>query len=635
MQQHIKRYIWMIFGLTVLPFCFSAEAYENFDVAVYSRAYETRQMGDIDRLEQQWAEITKQVHIDKIYLETYRDAGNIVDDETLNIAKKFFADRGIKTAGGITLTVSERNRFETFCYSNPEHRQKVREIVEHTAKHFDEVILDDFFFTNCKCELCIKAKGKKSWTQYRLDLLDEAARELIVKPARSVNPNVKMVIKYPNWYEHFQGLGFNLETQPRIFDGLYTGTETRDPVRSHQHLQQYLGYLIFRYFENIKPGGNRGGWVDTGGMAYIDRYAEQLWLTLFAKAPEITLFDLRQIQRRIGESNRESWHDQHTSFDFNEMIKPIQLEDGTTVQPTMIARAAGYTFEKVDKFLGKLGNPIGLKCYKPYHSTGEDFLHNYLGMCGIAMDLVPEFPTDANIVFLAESAKFDTKIVEKMKAHLIDGKDVIITSGLLKALQGKGIEDIVELEYTDRKAIVRDFVIGWGGNVQAKSEIVIPQIMYLTNDSWEEITCSVSGIGYPILHSAGYANGTLYMMTIPENFGDLYNLPDELLTRYKELLNRDIYVRVEGPAHVSIFVYDNDTFIVESFLPEPVEVNIIVTRQVGNLRDLLTNEVLTASSDGAATGNRRMIMGRRGRGRSGTRFKVKIKPHSYRVFQCE
>ena len=623
--------IWS--GLVAISFCCSTRAFENFKVAVYSRAYETRQMGDPNWLEPRWNELTRQVHIDKIYLETYRDAGNIVEEQTLIAAKKFFADRGIETAGGITLTISERNRFETFCYSNPEHRQKVREIVEYTAKHFDEVILDDFFFTNCKCELCIKEKGDKSWTDFRLDLLSKAARELIVGPAKEVNPKVKMVIKYPNWYEHFQGLGFNLETEPKIFDGLYTGTETRDPVRSNQHLQQYLGYLIFRYFENIKPGGNGGGWVDTGGMAYIDRYAEQLWLTLFAKAPEITLFDFRQMQRGISSSDRRSWHDLQTSFNFDQMMAPIQLSDGTTVQPTTIARAAGHTFEKVDKFLAKLGNPIGVKSYKPYHSTGEDFLHNYLGMCGIAMDLVPEFPTDANIVFLAESAKFDKQIVEKIKRQLIDGKDVVITSGLLKALQGKGIEDIVGLEYTDRKALIRDFVLGRAGNQQAKSDILIPQIMYLTNDSWEEVTCSVSGIGYPIIHSAGYANGTLYVMTIPENFGDLYNLPDELLTRYKELLNRDLYVRFEGPAHVSIFVYDNDTFIVESFLPEPVDITIVVTKQAGGLRDLLTDEVLTAGSSSPAGGRR--MMGRAGGTRAGTRFDVQIMPHSYRVFCCQ
>ena len=60
-----------------------------------------------------------------------------------------------------------------------------------------------------------------------------------------------------------------------------------------QHLQPSLGYTIFRYFENIAPGRSGGGWVDPGGMTAADRYAEQLWITLFAKSPEQTLFDFR------------------------------------------------------------------------------------------------------------------------------------------------------------------------------------------------------------------------------------------------------------------------------------------------------------------------------------------------------
>ena len=107
-----------------------------------------------------------------------------------------------------------------------------------------------------------------------------------------------MVIKYPNWYEHFQGLGFDLERGPLLFDGVYTGTETRDRT-GDQHLQEYLGYSIFRYFENLRPGHNGGGWVDTYGGRYPDRYAEQIWLTLFARAPEITLFDFLQLERPI------------------------------------------------------------------------------------------------------------------------------------------------------------------------------------------------------------------------------------------------------------------------------------------------------------------------------------------------
>ena len=52
----------------------------------------------------------------------------------------------------------------------------------------------------------------------------------------------------------------------------------------------------------------------------------------------------------------------------------------------------------------------------------------------------------------------------------------MITSGLLRALQGKGIEDIAELTYTDRKALVTDFKAGWGGISKSSQEILIPQI---------------------------------------------------------------------------------------------------------------------------------------------------------------
>lgn len=609
-----------------------ARGYENFKVSVYCRAYETREMNDVKWIEPRWTELTRQVHVDKIYLETHRDL-IVVDEATLTAAKKFFAGRGVQTAGGITLTVNERNRFETFCYTNPEHRRKVQEIVEYTARHFDEVILDDFFFTSCKCDLCIRAKGDQSWTEYRLGLLAEAARDLIVGPAKAVNPKVKVVVKYPNWYEHFQGLGFNLETEPAIFDGLYTGTETRDPS-GNQHLQQYLGYLIFRYFDNLKPGHNGGGWVDTGGMMYMDRYAEQLWLTLFAKAPEITLFDIRQVLRPLPPSSNVAWRGQQTSFDFDEMIKPVKLADGTTVAPTTIARAAGYTFEKVDRVLGKLGNPIGVKSYKPYHSTGEDFLHTYLGMCGIPMDLVPQFPAGEKMILLTECAKFDPTIVAKIKGQLRDGKSVMITSGLLRALQGKGIEDIAELRYTDRKAVVKEFGGGFGPRMQAKAEMVIPQIQYLTNDAWEELSAMNETNGWPMLISAGYAKGTLYVLTIPESFTDLYNLPAGVLSRIKDTLTRELPVRVDGPGRVSLFVYDNGTFIVESFLDEPVDVGVTVTKQVTGLHDVLSDEVLAPARSGAGGPRLGGFGGRGPNAGPRTTFTVPLKPHSYRVFEC-
>ena len=210
----VDKFVIVVFLLCmVCNMTMQAKAYESFKVSIYVRAYEVDKMKDIHWLDSTWNVISQQLEVDKIYLETHRDL-LVVEDATLEQAKKFFHDRGIETAGGITYTINEANSFETFCYSNPEHRKMVQKIAEHTAKHFDEFILDDFFFTSCKSDIEIKAKGMQSWTDYRLKLMTEAGRDLVLKPAKKVNPQVKVIIKYPNWYDHFQGLGFNLEEGP-------------------------------------------------------------------------------------------------------------------------------------------------------------------------------------------------------------------------------------------------------------------------------------------------------------------------------------------------------------------------------------------------------------------------------------
>ncbi len=569
--------------------------YKNFDVAVYCRVYEVREMKDPAWLESRWDAISRNVKVDKIYLETHRDM-IVIEQATLDLAKKFFINKGLKVAGGITITVNERNQFETYCYTNPVHRQKLKEVIEFTARNFDEIILDDFFFTSCKCDSCIRAKGSKSWTEFRLGLMDEAGHSLVMGPAKAVNPRVTVTIKYPNWYEHFQHLGFNLETQPRYFDKIYTGTETRDAVYSNQHLQPYHGYSIVRYFDNLKPGANAGGWVDTGGMRYLDRYAEQLWLTLFAKAPEITLFDIRQV------------------------FQPIRKEDGSLVADSQVLRTAGYVFEQVDGFLGKLGKPMGIKTYRPFHSDGEDHLASYLGMIGIPMDIVSEFPVEAKTVLLTESARFDPATVTKIKAQLAAGKAVIITSGLLKALQNKGIEDIVELEYTGRTVSTREF-FGRGFSARSDTDILLPEIRFATNDAWEIISAFTSPsrtTGTPLLLEAKYSNSRLYVLTIPQATGDLYSLPAETLNAIRGVVAVDLPVRLEAPAQVSLFVYDNDKCIVESFRDSMTLVRLVAHKGIAQLRDLQTGMTL----QGQARGERIV-------------YEIPLRGGAYRVFSAE
>jgi hypothetical protein len=605
----------------------AADRYSSFSAAIYARAHEVRQMGDLDRLRTRFAVMEKQVRVSKIYLETHRDE-ILVDGETLEKAKRFFEERGIRTAGGITLTISERNRYQTFCYSDPDHRRRVQEIVELTARHFDEIILDDFFFTSCKSEAEIRARGDRSWTEYRLALLDEAARELILAPARRVNPKVRVVIKYPNWYEHFQGLGFDLETGPRIFDAIYTGTETRDAVRSDQHLQPYHGYQIVRYLDNLRPGHNAGGWVDIFGSRFADRYAEQLWVTLFAKAPEITLFDFGSIQMPVQKAQRAPWQGQGTSFDFDAMAAPFQKDDGSFAPELTWAGVAGWSLEKIDPIVGQLGRPVGVRSYKPYHSTGEDFLHSFMGMVGIPIELGPDFPDEAPLVLLTEAAAHDPEIVGKIERQVRAGKSVVITSGLLRALQGRGIERIVELKVLEQRALVEDFRTGFGDPVKSRKRILIPQLHYFTNDSWSLIDAVDGAMGWPLLHDADYAGGHLYVWTIPDNPADLYALPVPILDQIRRTVMQGLDVRMDGPSEVSLFAYDNGALVVESFRDEASEVSVVM-RGAKTLRDLETGEVLSGQTVPEGQGFFRSPDAGR------VVVEVQVKPHSYRAFKKE
>ncbi len=563
-----------------LRFCFSAlfllvscavasgAQYRNFRVAVYIPAGVVERMKDPQWLERTWETISQQLKVDKVYIETYRSR-RIVDEQLIELVKEFFVDRSVQIAGGIAHTSTAAAQFETFSYADPKEREYVRKISELTARHFDEIILDDFFFYMSKNDMDIAAKGNKSWTQYRLDAMDEVSRELILKPARAVNPKVRVIIKYPNWYEHFQGLGYDLDKQPKMFDGIYTGTETRDPVITDQHLQQYESYEISRYFENVAPARNFGGWVDTFSVLYVDRYVEQLWDTIFAKAPEMMLFNWDLLLQPVNPGARDAWKDLHTSFDYEQMLASFHAT--TAVPKPTMARVAGYALEQVDQFAGRLGKPVGIKSYKPYQSSGEDFLHDYLGMIGIPIDLYPTFPAEANTVLLTESATYDPEIVSKIKAQLGAGKNVVITSGLLRALQGKGIENIVELEYTDRKALVTEYSGAFGpGNrtplgTNANGAMLFPQIRFLTNDAWPLISGVANGNGFPILLMDRYSKGILFVWTIPENFSDLYAMPPQAVSAIKDCVVSDFPVQLDGPAKVSLFVYDNHTFISNRF----------------------------------------------------------------------
>lgn len=590
MKKMIKNVMMAaVTAMAVLPA--QAGKYQNFKVSTYIRAQDVARMADDKFLNQTWETVSSQVDLDKIYLETHRDAFT-VDEKTMTKVKKFFLSKGLEVGGGITYTRSEPSDFETYSYARPVERQQVRQIAEYTARLFDDFILDDFFFIDLKNDDEIAAKGTKSWTDYRLRLMADAGRELVLEPAKKVNPKVKVIIKYPNWYDHFHGLGFNLEEEPQYFDGIWTGTETRDPA-SAQHLQNYLSYNVVRYFDNIAPGKNGGGWVDAGGIQMsMDRYAEQLHLTMLSKTPEIILWNYMQLNDvKITPQMRAPWQDAGgNSFRYDEMVVPYQ-KDGKTITPTTMARFASVTLRQTDRLVGQLGKPVGLVSYKPYHSSGEDFLQNYLGMIGLPMDMHPTFLNDRQQILLTEQAAKDPQIVDKIKTQLKKGGDVIITTGLLKVIREQ-LSDVCELYCGDLKAIVSDF--GFAG--KSPREFIIPQVKYFTNDAWEVVSAGrplTGGVsGYPILLRDTYSKGMLFVLTIPDDFGNLYDYPAGALNVIRRAMSKDVGAYIEGPAKVAFFPYDNRTMVVENFNDETVSLRVVVNSKITNLRNILTGELL-------------------------------------------
>jgi hypothetical protein len=64
--------ITILLAASALLLSRSAYGYQHFKVAVYARAYEVREMADPAWLESHWDALSRQVHVDKIYLETHR-----------------------------------------------------------------------------------------------------------------------------------------------------------------------------------------------------------------------------------------------------------------------------------------------------------------------------------------------------------------------------------------------------------------------------------------------------------------------------------------------------------------------------------------------------------------------------------
>lgn len=549
--------------------------YRNFSLATYFIADGTAG-ATREQLTRDIAFFARHLRLDKVYVEPFR-GGTLATDEQIELVKDVFAAHGIQTSGGLTTTIPDlpgekpkQRLYDTFCYTDAKMQDILWTAVRRIAAHFDEFMIDDFFFTNCTCDSCRAGKeafnrengiADGGWEGYRLHLMAEISKELIGM-ARAVNPDIRIIIKFPNWMEAFQETGYNPGVQKELFGAIYTGTETRDPIHTDQHLPRYLSFSLMRHFEAALPGKNGGGWFDPYDCLILEHYLEQAYLTAFSKPRELMMFCFQSL---VG---------------------------------TVNIAALGHQLDALDALLDHAGGCVTAPCYIPDDAQGEDNVQDYLGMAGLPLATTPDFPQDTKApLLLTASSACDAQVVDRLERYLLAGGKAIMTAGFVEATIDRGLKRLTSIRPTGRVVAVDTFYVENAARrdvsyPHAGRPIAIPLLTFRNNATWSYVKGIRGEESYGMLLRDTYGDGELLTLILPEAFSDIRHLPAGVLTRIRrEFAVGGVYL--EGAGEIGLFQYDNDAVILYPFAGDGAQdedVRLHVLGQAARLHDPVRGE---------------------------------------------
>jgi hypothetical protein len=349
----------------------------------------------------------KKTGVTHVFIETFR-SNYTAERKVLENAKAKFQAEGFEVSGCVTTTIVGKKSTGwnlISCYTDKDTQNKLQEIFEYTASIFDEIMIDDFLFTDCECDECKQARGDKSWADYRCELMVQMSRDRILAPARKVNPDVRLIIKYPQWYDNFHNRGYEVLLQTADYDRIWVGTETRDfDDERWGGKVQYEAYYIMRWLGEIGGDKTGGGWFDPYGTTE-DTYVEQARQTVLADAKEMLLFCYGSLLRQTGPAN----------------VEKLRAEIPGLFKLAGLVR----------------GKPIkGIAAPKPPNSDAfdEQYVFDFVGMLGLPLVPTAEINADAEAAFFPIHALKDPDFAGKLRRMLAAGKPVLITDGLAERL---------------------------------------------------------------------------------------------------------------------------------------------------------------------------------------------------------
>lgn len=505
---------------------------------------------------------------EKVYLDGESRGGKVNVPLLQKIAARFRA-LGIEPEGAMVPTY----RFGPSVYNDQENLESLKERMQGLAKVFDNIILDDWLFTFATDSASVADRGNMSWAEYRTKLLLEQSKKYIIDPAKEVNPKVNVIIKFPNWYEGFGENGYDVYNETRQFDKMAVGIETRVPETQHQHIPIYSGYILQKWESSVDLSKWVGSWLDNYDMqgAYND-YNAQVWQAIMARTPEIILWCAGQL-----------WPTNPSSDVYPYFTKMLPEFD----------RVAGIL----------QGTSHGVPIYLPYGSSGEYNLFGYLGMAGIPLEPVAEFPKESQSAIFCLNSLKDTSLADEMLGRLRDGKDVFMTYSLWRRLRRTEFKNILSLmEYNGTATSDKFGLLEYGfreKTVKADRQFTFPGVEATTWPETRDVTLSSPDYDFSVLMRIQYLKGTVYVLNMPENFYDLLELPTDVLNSIRRSFMMDLGMEFDGPGHVAMYLFGDKQYVLYNMGDKEAPVNLKFYREVpkSGWKELVNDESLEVKQD--------------------------------------
>ena len=502
----------------------------------------------------------------KVYLE-----GSSEKEIDVALLKKIadrFRSRGINVSGSM-VPVGRRG---PSVYNNAEDMASLERRMRALAKVFNNIILDDWLFTTATDEKSVKDRGNQSWADYRTKLILEQSKKYIIDAAKEVNPNAKVIIKYPNWYEGHRENGYDVYRETLQFDNMAVGIETRNRMTHDQHIPIYSGYIFQKWLSGVDPAKWVGSWLDNYDMKGDDNdYVAQVWQAVFAGSPEIILWCAGQL------------YPDNPSSD----VYPHFLE----------------MLPEFDRVAGLLnGSSRGVPIYLPYGSTGEYNIFGYLGMAGIPLTPVAQFPTESqNAIFTMHSLQ-DPKLAEEMLGRLRDGHDVFMTWGLWLKLQNTEFKNTLSLIETGGSVASPEFRVRLGWNeqiIKADKSFLFPRIETTTWPYVRDVAVEQDDYDYGVLLSAQYLKGTMYVLNMPENSYDLLRLPAQALNAIRRPFIKDLQAQLDGPGGIAMYMFGEKQYVLYNMTDQAAPLSLRFENKIpaAGWTELVHGKQLTVSED--------------------------------------